>query len=163
MLDESPSSSPVLVQCWPIVFAAGPTLCRIGWASHVHSKWTISSRHPPGSKSWHSEAVRPSLAELAIPSTYCGREEDLDIEYSLVFQKMSFQCWPAVCDVGSPLIQPSRTLRWDVVVCVWDVSGELLGQQTCVVKCRAGVVDSGPTLKQYSCQRSNLGQTEKYF
>ena len=89
--------------------------------------------HPPGSKSWHSEAVRPSLAELAIPSTYWAREEDLDIEYSLVFQKMSFQCWPAVCDVGSPLIQPSRTLRWDVVVCVWDVSGELLGQQTCVV------------------------------
>ena len=70
--------------------------------------------HPPGSKSRHSEAceaVRPSLAELAIPSTYWGREEDLDIEYSLVFQKMSFQCWPAVCDVGSPLIQPSRTFR----------------------------------------------------
>ena len=46
--------------------------------------------HPPGSKSWHSEAVRPSLAELAIPSTYWGREGDLDIEYSLVFQKMSY-------------------------------------------------------------------------
>ena len=46
--------------------------------------------HLPGSKSWHSEVVRPSLAELAIPSTYWGSEEDLDIEYSLVFQKMSF-------------------------------------------------------------------------
>ena len=46
--------------------------------------------HPPGSKSWHSEAVRPSLAELAISSTYWGKEGDLDIEYSLVFQKMSF-------------------------------------------------------------------------
>ena len=50
----------------------------------------ICLSHPPGSKSWHSEAVRPSLAELAIPSTYWGREGDLDIEYSLVFQKMSF-------------------------------------------------------------------------
>ena len=48
------------------------------------------TNHPPGSKSWHSEAVRPSLAELAIPSTYWGREGDLDIEYSLVFQKMYF-------------------------------------------------------------------------
>ena len=99
------------------------------WSS-CYKVWII---HPPGSKSWHSEAVRPSLAELAIPSTYWGWEEDLDIEYSLVFQKMSFQCWPAVCDVGSPVIQPSRTFRWDVAVCVWDVSGELLGQQTCVV------------------------------
>ena len=29
-------------------------------------------------------------AELDIPSTYWGREGDLDIEYSLVFRKMSF-------------------------------------------------------------------------
>ena len=44
----------------------------------------------PSSKSWHSEAVRPSFAELAVPSTYRGREEDVDNEYSLVFQKMAF-------------------------------------------------------------------------
>ena len=48
------------------------------------------THHLPGSKSRHSEPVRPSLAKLAIPSTYWGREEDLDNEYSLVFKKMSF-------------------------------------------------------------------------
>ena len=41
--------------------------------------------HLPDSKAWHSETVRPSLAVLAISATYWGREEDLNIEYSLVF------------------------------------------------------------------------------
>ena len=46
---------------------------------------------------------------------------------------------------------------------VCDTSDEILGHQTCVVHCRAGVIDSGPALKQHSCQRSNLGQTENIF
>ena len=43
--------------------------------------------HLSGSKTWHSEAVRPSLALSDISTNYWGREEDLDIEYSLVFQQ----------------------------------------------------------------------------
>ena len=35
--------------------------------------YEVIYNHLPGSKSWHSEAVSPSLAELAIPSTYWGR------------------------------------------------------------------------------------------
>ena len=35
--------------------------------------------------SWQQVLTQPSLAELAISSSYWGRDEDLDNEYSLVF------------------------------------------------------------------------------
>ena len=38
-------------------------------------------------KARHREAVRPSLADSVLLTTYWGREEDLDIEYSLIYQK----------------------------------------------------------------------------
>ena len=49
------------------------------------------------------------------------------------------------------------------MVCVCDVAGVLLRQQACVIYCAAGVVDSAPTFKQQSCQRSNLSQTETFL
>ena len=42
--------------------------------------------HLPDSQARCSRGLRPSLAESVLSSTYWGREDDLDIEYSLIFQ-----------------------------------------------------------------------------
>ena len=42
--------------------------------------------HLPDSQARCSRGRRPSLAESVLSSTYWGREDDLDIEYSLIFQ-----------------------------------------------------------------------------
>ena len=41
----------------------------------------------PSSQARCSRGLRPSLAESVFSSTYWGSEEDLDIEYSLIFQQ----------------------------------------------------------------------------
>ena len=41
--------------------------------------------HLPDSQARCSRGLRPSLAESALSPTYWGREDDLDIEYSLIF------------------------------------------------------------------------------
>ena len=41
--------------------------------------------HLPDSQACCSRSLRPSLAESVLSSTYWGREDDLDIEYSLIF------------------------------------------------------------------------------
>ena len=70
------------------------------------------------------ELTQPSLAVSAISSTYWGREEDLDIEYSLVFQQ----------NVINPnLTHLASHVWWDVVGNVCHISGEIFGEQTCVV------------------------------
>ena len=43
--------------------------------------------HLPDSQARCSRGFRPSLAESVLSSTYWGREEDLDIEYSIIFQQ----------------------------------------------------------------------------
>ena len=43
--------------------------------------------HLPDSQARCSRGLRPSLAESLLSSTYWGREDDLDIEYSLIFQQ----------------------------------------------------------------------------
>ena len=114
--------------------------------------------HLPDSQARCSRGRRPSLAESVLSSTYWGREDDLDIEYTLIFQPnanlMLAHCLRHWLNINPTL---------DVVGAVCDTSCEILGYQTCAASCRAGVVDSGPALKQHSCQRSNLGQTEKIF
>ena len=81
-----------------MLFATEPWRCHLpgrkSWHSEAVRQHVLTQRglqaaslataRPSGSKSWHSEAVRPSLVVLAIPSTYRGREEDLDIEYSII-------------------------------------------------------------------------------
>ena len=47
--------------------------------------WSTKT-HPPDSQARCSRGRRPSLAESVLSSTYWGREDDLDIEYSLIFQ-----------------------------------------------------------------------------
>ena len=42
--------------------------------------------HLPDSQARCSRGRRPSFAESVLSSTYWGREDDLDIEYSLIFQ-----------------------------------------------------------------------------
>ena len=43
--------------------------------------------HLSDSQARCSRGLRPSLAESVLSSTYWGREDDLDIEYSLFFQQ----------------------------------------------------------------------------
>ena len=47
---------------------------------------TTRSGHLPESQARCSRGRRPSLVESVLSSTYWGREDDLDIEYSLIFQ-----------------------------------------------------------------------------
>ena len=98
---------------------------------------------------------------------YWGREDDLDIEYSLIFQpntnSMLAHCLRHWLNINPTLRHVTSRVWLDVVGAVCDTSCEIGGYQTCAAYCRAGVVDSGPALKQHSCQRSNLGQTEKIF
>ena len=76
---------------------------------------------------------------------------------------MLAHCLQSWLNIIPTLTLVTSRVWWDVVGAVCDTSGEILGHQTCVVQCRAGVVDSGPVLKQHSCQRSNLDQTENIF
>ena len=46
----------------------------------------MCSDHLPDSQARCSRGRRPSLAESVLSSTYWGREDDSDIEYSLIFQ-----------------------------------------------------------------------------
>ena len=48
-------------------------------------KW-VKDYHLPDSQARCSRGRRPSLAASVLSSTYWGREDDLDIEYSLIFQ-----------------------------------------------------------------------------
>ena len=43
--------------------------------------------HLPESRARSFRGRRPSFAESVLSSTYWGREDDLDIEYSLIFQQ----------------------------------------------------------------------------
>ena len=45
-----------------------------------------SEMHLPDSQARCSRGRRPSFAESVLSSTYWGRGDDLDIEYSLIFQ-----------------------------------------------------------------------------
>ena len=123
--------------------------------------------HLPNSQARCSRGLRPSLAESVLSSTYWGREDELDIDYSLIFQQnanlMLAHCLRRWLNINPTLTHVTSRVWWDVVGAVCDTSCEILGHQTCAAYCRAGVVYSGPALKQHSCQRSNLGQTEKIF
>ena len=114
-----------------------------------------------------SEVADRDLAESVLSSTYWCREDDLDIEYPLIFQEnanlMLAHCLRRWLNINPTLTLVTSRVWLDVVGGVCDTSCEILGHQTCVVYCRAGVVDSGPASKQHSCQRSNLGQTLKIF
>ena len=46
----------------------------------------VSFIHLPDSQARCSRGRRPSLAESVLSSTYWGREDDLDNEYSFIFQ-----------------------------------------------------------------------------
>ena len=48
---------------------------------------TAEHLHLPDSQARCSRGLRPSLAESVLSSTYLGREDDLVIEYSLIFQQ----------------------------------------------------------------------------
>ena len=54
------------------------------------------------------EVADRDLTESVIPTTYWGRKDDLDIEYSLIFQQNVnlMLGHSAVCDADSTLIQP---------------------------------------------------------
>ena len=83
------------------------------------------------------ELTKPSLAVSAISSTYWGREEDLDIEYSLVFQQnvnlMLARCLQRWLNINPNLTHLASHVWWDVVGNVCHISGEIFGEQTCVV------------------------------
>ena len=95
-------------------------------------------------------------------STYWGRGDDLDIEYSIILQQnanlMLAHCLRRWLNINPTLAHVTSRVWWDVVGAVCDTSCEILGHLTCVVWCRAGVVDSGPALKQHSCY--DLGSSE---
>ena len=55
----------------------------VGDASTVYDLYI----HLPDSQARCSRGLRPSLAESVLSSTYWGRDDDLDIEYSLIFQQ----------------------------------------------------------------------------
>ena len=48
---------------------------------------TVCYLHLPDSQARCSRRLRPSLAKSVLSSTYWGREDDLDIEYLLIFQQ----------------------------------------------------------------------------
>ena len=63
---------------WPSMEKnSGSTSC-VYWAANTHL---------PDSQARCSRGLRPSLAESVLSSTYWCREDDLDIEYSLIFQQ----------------------------------------------------------------------------
>ena len=83
----------------------------------------------------HNNILRWFLAESVLSSTYWGREDDLDIEYSLIFQPnaslMLAHCLRYWLNINPTL--PHVTSRdWrDVVGAVCDTSCEIPGHQTC--------------------------------
>ena len=114
-----------------------------GRADHTISTASHSNSRSPGSQSTHlpdsqarcSRGHRPSLAESVLSSTYWGREDDLDIEYSLIFQPdanlMLAHClrhWP---NINPTLPHVTYRVWWDVVGAVCDTSCEVGGHQTC--------------------------------
>ena len=83
------------------------------------------------------EVADRDFAKSVISSTYWGREDDLDIEYSLVFQQnvnlMLAHClrhWP---NINPTLTHVTSRVWWDVVGALCHISAEILGQQTCVL------------------------------
>ena len=58
--------------------------------------------HLPDSQARCSRGRRPSLAESVLSSTYWDREDDLDIEYSLIF---STKCQPNVGPLSATLAE----------------------------------------------------------
>ena len=98
------------------------------------------------------EVTDRDLAESVLSSTYWGREDDLDIEYSIISQQnanlMLAHCLRRWLNINLTLAHLTSCVWWDVVGAVCDTSCEILGHQTCVVWCLVGVVHSGPALKQ---------------
>ena len=93
-----------------------------------------SSCHPPDSQARCSRGRRPSLAESVLSSTYWGRD-DLDIEYSLIFQPnanlMLAHCLRHGLNINLTLPHVTSRVWWDVVGAVCDPSCEIDGHQTC--------------------------------
>ena len=91
--------------------------------------------HLPDSQARCSRGLRPSLAESVLSSTYWGREDDLDIEYSLIFQQnanlMLAHCLRRWLNINPTLPHVTSCVWWDVVGAVCDTSCEILGNQTC--------------------------------
>ena len=56
-------------------------------ADNISQQVVACFLHLPDSQARCSRGLRPSLAESVLSSTYWGREDDLDIEYSLIFQQ----------------------------------------------------------------------------
>ena len=57
------------------------------YLSFIDNLANVQFLHLPVSQARCSRGLRPSLAESVLSSTYWGREDDLDIEYSLIFQQ----------------------------------------------------------------------------
>ena len=85
--------------------------------------------------SWQPGSLLPSLAESMLSSTYWGGEDDLDIEYSLIFQQnaslMLAHCLRRWLNIIPTLPYVTSRVWWDVVGAVCDTSCESLGHQTC--------------------------------
>ena len=77
----------MLFQYWSTVDNTGPTIQQHWVEASCLSRYDAAHRwHLPDSQARCSRGRRPSLAESVLSSTYWGREDDLDIEYSLIFQ-----------------------------------------------------------------------------
>ena len=76
-------------------------------------------------------------AESVSSSTYWSREDDLDIEYWLIFQQnanlMLTHCLRLRLNINPTLMHVAFRVWWDVVGAVCDISCKILGHQTCVV------------------------------
>ena len=89
----------------------------------------------PDSQSRCSRGRRPSLAESVLSSTYWGREDDLGIEFSLIFQPNAnlilAHCLRHWLNINPTLPYVTSRIWLDVVGAVCDTSCEILGHQTC--------------------------------
>ena len=98
------------------------TLCSnlIIQISHAEKTYKASISHLPDSQARCSRGRRPSLAESVLSSTYWGREDDLDIEYSLFFQPnanlMLAHCLRHWLNINPTLLHETSGEMW------WELS-----------------------------------------
>ena len=94
-----------------------------------------TTKHLPDSQARWPRGFRPSLAESVLSSTYWGREDDLDIEYSIIFQQnanlMLAHCLRRWLNINPTLPHATSRVWLDVVGAGCDTSCEILGHQTC--------------------------------
>ena len=65
-----------------------PYKCHYLYINYISLRYLPSCNiHLPDSQARCSRGLRPSLAESVLSFNYWGREDDLDIEYSLIFQQ----------------------------------------------------------------------------